>query len=235
MGNLAKRHSGLHAASDIDSITAMKTKVFGIGFHKTATTSLADALSYLGYRVTGPNWVDNPNIAEEVYEMALDLANRFDAFQDNPWPVLYKDMDRQFPGSKFVLTVRPTSDWIRSILHTFSEEETPMREWIYGVGNPKGNEDVYVARYERHNREVREYFKGRGKDLLVLDITASEGWGKLCPFLGKPIPPVRFPCTNTTSDREKMHRKESSYLWRTYVKCKRRAKQLIGLTPKKWE
>jgi hypothetical protein len=33
----------------------MKTKVFGIGFHKTATTSLAKALSYLGYRVTGPN------------------------------------------------------------------------------------------------------------------------------------------------------------------------------------
>src|SRR5215472_9937783 len=42
----------------------MKTKVFGIGFHKTATTSLAKALSYLGYRVTGPNWVDNPNPAE---------------------------------------------------------------------------------------------------------------------------------------------------------------------------
>jgi hypothetical protein len=43
----------------------MKTKVFGIGFHKTATTSLATALSYLDYRVTDPNWVDNPNIAEE--------------------------------------------------------------------------------------------------------------------------------------------------------------------------
>ena len=62
----------------------MKTKVFGIGFHKTATTSLAKALSYLGYRVTGPNWVDNPNIAEEVYEMAFEFAHKFDAFQDNP-------------------------------------------------------------------------------------------------------------------------------------------------------
>ena len=213
----------------------MKTKVFGIGFHKTATTSLAHALHYLGYRVTGPNGTNNPNVAKEVYEMAFELVNKFDAFQDNPWPILYRELDEEFPGSKFVLTVRPTSDWIRSILHTFNEEDTPMREWIYGVGHPKGNEDVYVARYERHNREVREYFKGRGKDLLVLDITASEGWEKLCPFLGKPTPPVRFPYANSTSDREKMHRKESSYVWRTYVKCKRRAKQLIGLTPKKWE
>jgi len=167
--------------------------------------------------------------------MAFELVNKFDAFQDNPWPILYRELDEEFPGSKFVLTVRPTIDWIRSILHIFNEEDTPMREWIYGVGHPKGNEDVYIARYERHNREVREYFKGRGKDLLVMDITASEGWEKLCPFLGKPTPPIRFPSANSKSDREKMHKKELSYVWRTYVKCKRRAKQLIGLTPKKWD
>jgi hypothetical protein len=212
----------------------MKTKVFGIGFHKTATTSLAHALSYLGYRVTGPNWVDNPNIAGEAYELAFDLANRFDAFQDNPWPILYKELDRKFPGSKFILTLRSTDDWITSMVNHFNEEETPMREWIYGVGYPKGNEDVYVARYERHNRDVREYFQDRGNDLLVLNITAGEGWEKLCPFLGKPVPPVRFPCANAASDREKMRSKEDSYLRRTYVKCKRRARQMIGLTPKKW-
>ncbi len=133
----------------------MKTKVFGIGFHKTATTSLANALSYLGYRVTGPNWVDNPNIAEEVYEMAFDLANRFDAFQDNAWPILYKELDQKFPGSKFILTLRPSNDWIRSVVNHFKERETPMREWIYGVGRPKGNEAIYVTRYERHNREIK--------------------------------------------------------------------------------
>src|SRR5438309_7687244 len=114
----------------------MKTKVFGIGFHKTGTTSLAKALSYLGYRVTGPNGVNNPDITREVYNMAFDLAKRFDAFQDNPWPILYKELDERFPGSKFVLTVRSTSDWIKSVVNHFAEEETPMREWIYGVGRP---------------------------------------------------------------------------------------------------
>jgi hypothetical protein len=204
----------------------MKTKVFGIGFHKTATTSLADALSHLGYRVTGPNWVDNPNIAEEVYEMAFDLANRFDAFQDNPWPILYKELDQKFPGSKFILTLRPSNEWIRSVVNHFNEDETPMREWIYGVGRPKGNEDVYIARYERHNREVLEYFKGRSEQLLVLNITSGEGWTKLCPFLGETAPVIPFPCANAAPQREKMDKRHKSWLWRTYFKIRRRAKGL---------
>lgn len=204
----------------------MKTKVFGIGFHKTGTTSLAKALSYLGYRVTGPNGVDNPNIAQEVYEMAFDLVNKFDAFQDNPWPILYRELDRKFPGSKFILTLRPSDGWVRSVVNHFSEEETPMREWIYGVGHPKDSEDVYVARYERHNREVLEYFKDRGNDLLVLNLTAGEGWAQLCPFLGERIPAVRFPCANTASERVKLRKRDSSYLRKTYLKFRRQVKRL---------
>jgi hypothetical protein len=206
----------------------MKTKVFGIGFHKTGTTSLANALSYLGYRVTGPNGVDNPNIAVEVYEMAFDLANRFDAFQDNPWPILYKELDQKFPGSKFILTLRPSEGWMRSVVNHFNEEETPMREWIYGVGYPKGNENVYIARYERHNREVIEYFKDRTEQLLVLNITAGEGWAKLCPFLGQAVPAIPFPCANTAPEREKLDKRDKSWLWRTYSKLRRRATRLTA-------
>ena len=38
------------------------------------------------------------------------------------------------------------------------------------VKTAAGNEDVYIARYERHNREVMEYFANRPGDLLVLDL-----------------------------------------------------------------
>jgi hypothetical protein len=217
----------VHRNSYLDKIAVMmKTKVFGIGFHKTGTTSLANALSYLGYRVTGPDGVDNPNIAQDVYEMAFDLVNKFDAFQDNPWPILYKELDQKFPDSKFILTLRPSEDWFRSVVNHFIEKETPMREWIYGVGYPKGNENVYVARYERHNREVIEYFKDRRKQLLVLNITAGEGWTKLCPFLGERIPAIAFPCANTASERVKVRKRDSSYLWQTYLKFRRQVKRL---------
>jgi hypothetical protein len=159
--------------------------------------------------------------------MAFELANRFDAFQDNPWPILYKQLDRKFPGSKFILTLRPSDEWIRSVVNHFSEKEMPMREWIYGVGHPKGNEDVYIARYERHNREVLEYFKDRSEQLLVLNITAGEGWTKLCPFLGEHIPSVGFPCANTASEREKLRKRESFWPRRMYITFRRRAKRLM--------
>jgi hypothetical protein len=78
-----------------------------------------------------------------------------------------------------------------------------MREWIYGPGraDPLGNESVYVERYERHNREVLEYFAGRPKDLLVLDLTGGDGWPQLCPFLGHPVPDVPFPWKNSKKSR----------------------------------
>lgn len=177
----------------------MKPKVFCIGFHKTGTTSLAVALKLLGYRVTGPNNTKDPDIAEKVHALAEELSDEYDAFQDNPWPVLYREMDRRWPGSKFILTRRPSEAWIRSQVKDFGLAETPMRHWIYGVGCPQGNETVFVERYERHNREVLEYFRDRPGDLLLLDLPAGHGWPELCQFLGHPIPDKPFPHANKAS------------------------------------
>jgi len=178
-------------------------KVFCIGFHKTGTTSLAEALQVLGYRVTGPNGVHDPDIATKVRPMAWELVEKYDAFQDNPWPILYKELDTRYPGSKFVLTVRNTESWMRSQLKHFGERETAMRRWIYGDahGCPQGNEEVYVRRYEGHNREVLEYFRDRPDDLLVMELAKGDGWEKLAPFLGKPVPAMPFPHANKAGDR----------------------------------
>lgn len=176
-------------------------KVIGIGFHKTATTSLKLALESLGYRVTGPNGTDNPRIAEVARDMAFKLLQEYDAAQDNPWPLLFRDVDSWYPGSKFVLTVRATDRWIRSTVGYFGDESTPMREWIYGAGCPKGNEYAYIERYETHNQEVLNYFKDRPADLLVMDITKGDGWEALCPFLGVPVRSEPFPRANAAPPR----------------------------------
>ena len=179
----------------------MKAKVFCIGFHKTGTTTLEVALKKLGYRVTGSFGTKDPDIAAKVHEMAYAKAEEFDAFEDNPWPILYRELDERFPGSKFILTRRPAEAWIRSQVKDFASTETPMRRWIYGkdAGCPEGNEDVYLERYERHNREVLEYFKDRPQDLLVFDLPTDAGWEKLCPFLGREIPDQPFPHANKAS------------------------------------
>ena len=71
-----------------------------------------------------------------------------------------------------------------------------MRTWIYGVGHPGGNEPIYLDRYLRHNDEVREYFRNRPDDFLVMDITQGDGWEVLCSFLGKQRPVGKFPQIN---------------------------------------
>jgi hypothetical protein len=178
-------------------------KIFCIGFHKTGTKSLAAASNGLGYRVTGPNGLTDPDIEKNVYAMAYDLVERYDAFQDNPWPILYKELDTKYPDSKFILTLRDSESWINSQVDHFGYHETPMRNWIYGTGCPKGNENTYIKQFEPHNKEVQDYFRARPQDLLTMDLAKADGWEKLCSFLRADIPNAPFPYTNTAIDREK--------------------------------
>lgn len=181
------------AGGDVDNSCP---KVFGIGFHKTGTTSLAVALQRLGYTVTGPNGVHNPDIATTAWPMAKELIDQFDAFQDNPWPVLFEELYSYRPESKFVLTRRDPNKWIRSVVKHFGTDTTPMRQWIYGVGSPAGNERLYLERFDRHYSDVVDFFSDKPGSLLVMDITAGDGWGKLCPFLARPAPDGPFPREN---------------------------------------
>ncbi len=178
-------------------------KVFCVGFHKTGTTSLAAALTCLGYRVTGPNWIENPNVRLEALKLALNLVPQYDAFLDNPWPILFRELHQEFPQAKFILTIRPPEEWIGSVVQHFGSETTPTREWIYGPGHgsPLGSEETYISRVTGHNRAVGEYFHRAPHSLLTLRITAGDGWEALCSFLDKPIPSSPFPYLNAATSR----------------------------------
>lgn len=184
----------------------MDSKVIGIGFHKTGTTSLGEALTMLGYRnFHGAGVVRNELGNQQMMELLhkndlepiLEIAKKADALQDNPWFLIYQALDEHFPGSKFILTIRKDKKWIKSALRYF-KGESDFRHWIYGKGNPRGNESVYLERYRRHNQQVKVYFKERPDDLLILDFEEGDGWEKLCRFLKKPVPEERFPHLNNT-------------------------------------
>lgn len=170
-----------------------RSKIFCVGFHRTGTSSLRGALERLGYRVCGSVATEDPDISVRVREIAFDLLDRYDAFEDNPWPILYRELDARCPGSRFILTIRPADAWVRSVSRFFGTKSTPMREWIYGAGSPIGNEARYRERFERHNAEVLHYFRDRPDDLLILRITEGEGWRELCGFLGHEVPGEEFP------------------------------------------
>jgi hypothetical protein len=112
------------------------------------------------------------------------VVNSYDAFQDNPWPLLYKTLDNNYPGSKFILTLRDENGCINSVVNHFGNKGREMRKWIYGIGYPLGNEELYLSVYNKHILDVKEYFRNRPNDFLTIDLTAGEGWERICPFLG---------------------------------------------------
>lgn len=179
-------------------------KVFGIGFHKTGTTSLGVALDQFGYTVChGANPLRETLGHRLMMHLLLDshlepimrVAARYQAFEDNPWFVLYRELDRRFSGSKFILTVRDESRWLASALHYFGTTTSDLRTWIYGgAGSPVGNEERWKTRYRQHNLDVRNYFVNRPDDLLIVDWERGDGWADLARFLGRtPLAVGAFP------------------------------------------
>lgn len=173
-----------------------KTKVFCIGFQRTGTTTLARALTLLGYKVTGPNGRGIPDLKNKMVSIVEEASDTHDAFQDNPWPFFYKEMDKRHPGSKFILSLRSTESWFDSVCRTFPNDKklSTLMEWVYeGKGHPEYNREFYISKFENHNKDVLAYFKDRPDDLLVMDFTKGEDWAGLCRFLGKKIPDKPFP------------------------------------------
>ena len=172
------------------------SKVICIGFHKTGTTSMGNALSLLGYSVVGSRRGLTDACRNGRWPEIFSVMDRFDACQDNPWAVIYPQLDRHYPGSRFIMTYRDPEEWLASVCNHFRKRPSPMRKWIYGEAYPVGNETIYLQRYQRHLDDVRAYFSQRPDDYLELRLGDSQIWEKMCPFLGHPVPNQPFPHLN---------------------------------------
>ena len=171
-------------------------KIFCIGFQKTGTTSLGNAFSMLGYRVCGVCHELLPYLEKNDYHHLSEIVSQYDVFRDNPWPVLYRQLDMMYPGSKFILTIREESAWIKSVMNHFRQTPSSMLKYIYGHSYPSGHEEMFLETYQKHNEEVLAYFEKRPEDLLVIDLEEGNIWVKICGFLNIPIPDIKFPHDN---------------------------------------
>jgi Sulfotransferase domain len=173
-------------------------KVFGIGSARTGTSSLGHAFVLLGFRHTSWDPALWDAFERGEYEPVFAIAERYESFEDGPWNGgdFYRALDARFPESKFVLTIRDPESWLVSHEHHFSAEgrrEIPERYWIHDYAAKRAE---ILRDYEARNEEVREHFRDRPEDLLVLDVVGGEGWERLCPFLGLQPPGGPFPDVN---------------------------------------
>jgi len=206
-------------------------KIFGIGFYKTGTTTLYDALRTLGYHTVNgdkpgsyPGADDGETLIRRIDAGDYDLPTFeiFDAFTDNPYFSIWRQIHERFPDAKYILTVREEQAWIQSCVRFYRNRRIrPMRIWLFGEhANPASDEasrQAWLDAYRAHNAAIREFFESRPGQFMELDPTSEPGWDRLCAFLGAPVPERPWPHANPT-------RRDTP--WRAYW---RRLRQRLGL------
>lgn len=204
-----------------------KEKVFCVGLNKTGTTSVEEVFVQFGFSLgnlrLGENLIEE--WATGDFDPIIKLCHTADAFQDCPFslPFTFVVLDRVFPNARFVLTVRDSAEqWWSSLTRFHSKmwadgERVPTREdlenadYIYKgrpwranrliYGTPEEfpyDKQVMLAHYERHNRNVMDYFRHRPEKLCVINVSKSEDYQRLCRFLGKEPVADDFPWLNKT-------------------------------------
>lgn len=131
----------------------------------------------------------------------LESTTHYDAFEDLPWPFVYREMAAEFPDAKFVLSTRGEKEWIGSMRRHVGRAHWMGYRYCYGVDGVEGNEQLLLQRYRDHNAEVRSFFETMPNKLLEIDIDLGEAtWERLCSFLGcDEVPKRKFPRSNTVA------------------------------------
>ncbi len=187
-------------------------KIFCIGFYKTGTTTLFEALKVLGFRTINgdkpgsyPGADDGETLLRQIEagDYRLPTFDLFDAFTDNPYFRLWREIYAQFPDARYILTVRDEQPWLRSCVKFYRNRRVrPMRVWMFGkhADPSQSNESrqAWLDAYRAHNAAVRAHFATRPAQFLELDIIRAPRWDELCAFLHLPVPNRPLPHANPT-------------------------------------
>ena len=166
-------------------------KLFFIGFNKCGTRSLhrhfsdCGLSSYHGGAHADLHMAVLLNVARgapslngfDDHDVYLDVG----AIQSQ-----FRHLDRDYPGSKFVLNVRNPDRWILSRLNHLNGRYVEFMNLYYGV-ELTWQEWVDQWRHElaAHERAVTEHFKDRPTDFIRFDVENDE-LATLIAFIGVP-------------------------------------------------
>ena len=197
----------------------MGLDVIGVGYGRTGTETLRDALEILGF---GP--CHHMHVMRDHPE-TYDPWRTFDNPETADWPKLYagfrsavdfptvaywRELAEYYPDAKIVMTTRDAEQWYdsatASVLKLLAEKDQikdPHHKEILAfsdkfVGNlyfeGRGpDRDYMINRFHQHENDVRQEIAA--DRLLVYRV--SDGWDPLCAFLGTGIPAQPFPFANT--------------------------------------
>jgi len=175
-------------------------KVFGLGLGKTGTTTLGYCLDKLGYKIhDGDISLVKPWVNGDM-EIFDNLMKNYDAFEDEPWCFMYKELYHKYPNAKYILTIRKNPNiWLRSKLNHSLNTSIRGRMncayynyYCFGYQYVIDNEQKFIDIYNKHNNDVTDYFRDKD-NFIKLCWENGDGWNELCSFLNADKPNVSFP------------------------------------------
>lgn len=174
------------------------SKIFNIGLPKTCTASLNQALIILGFRsLHNPLDLRLLSYQKGIYKYPRDDWDAITNFGEN----FYPQLDKNYPGSKFILTTRNKDSWLKSASRWYSRKpDYPPKDnqgRLETFGCITYCEERFSYVYDKHLQSVKDYFMSRSEDLLILNIPETpDPWIPLCGFLDLKVPETSFPVHN---------------------------------------
>lgn len=209
--NAAPVASNLPFVDNQEPIRDSLPRVLVVGMNKTGTSTMKGCFQEVGWvpvaspkTMSGVSRLVKDIIHDGNYESTLELIPHFLAFEDRPWNVwdVYKHAADRFPDSRFVLTVRDSGSWWRSVNNWLTHKKPQLVEtYQTQLRADSFTERDFIAGYERRNAEISDFFQGTDR-LLTVDVTAGTAWEPICGFLGVPVPDAPFPHRNKQKYRD---------------------------------
>jgi hypothetical protein len=175
---------------------------------------MAKVLGAMGYRIGRQPEAEllyHRFYFEGDFNPIISYCRKAEAFQDVPFsaPFTFSVLDRAFPDSKFILTIRESAEeWYASLTRFHAKlfgdagalpTGAQLRAAQYCAPgfmanlmrlNGTSDEEPYEKNrllmvYERHNAAVRAHFATRPTQLLEINVAHADALGRLEDFLGR--------------------------------------------------
>lgn len=201
--------------------------VFCIGKNKTGTTSMERLFRNLGYSVGNQRqaeWLFKYWKARDFEPIFNYVKGGGNFFQDAPFslPDTYVALERRFPESKFILTIRDQDKWFESVKNFQAKlfgkngaiatvDDLKNATYLYkgyfweatvainGIDEDQlYNKQIYQSNYNNYNEAVIDYFKDKPGKLLVINIEDASSKQKIADFIGIDVSKVSIPWENKT-------------------------------------
>ncbi len=186
------------------------SKIFAIGFNKTGANCLRKTMTDFGYKTINLMEAELliQDYAKRNFSSIIKICEKYDFFHDGIFglPYTFIALDISFPNSKFILTIIDDPEqWYKNFLkvHTnawggLTIEHLKNAKYRYKgfvwdfmrLGFNACESDPYskdhsISLYNKHNSMVKDYFRFRPNDLLVINPEDINLYSQLCVFLNK--------------------------------------------------